>query len=84
MTDLKRSPWLIPIIVALVAIALFFGIVFTRAGELVGLNELLGHWVVNAVLFCVFALAALIAYRTLRRSRAPAAMDEARSRGGRS
>ena len=49
MTDLKRSPWLIPIIVALVAIALFFGVVFTRAG--IDLKELLGAWVVYAVLF---------------------------------
>lgn len=72
-----RYPWLVPIIIAAVAVGLFLAIVLTRGG----LNQdlLLAHLVSDAAIFLILAGAAIIAYRFLRRTRAPQAMDEARS-----
>jgi protein-S-isoprenylcysteine O-methyltransferase Ste14 len=71
-----RRPWLVPVIVAAVAAGLFLAAVLSRGS--IDHERLLGEWVVNVVLFLVFAAAAIFAYRALRRSRAPTAVDEAR------
>lgn len=72
-----RHPWIIPIVIAAVVLALFVAIVLTRGG----LNRelLFAHVVTDAIVFLALAGAAILAYRLLRRRNAPQAMDEARS-----
>ena len=81
MTNPNRSPWLIPVLLVAFAAGAFLLIATTRAGT--DLKDLLGEWLIHSVLFVVFAVAAVMVYRSLRRHHAPAAMDEARSRDGR-
>jgi high-affinity Fe2+/Pb2+ permease len=73
----RRSPWVVPVIVAVVAGGIFLGVVLSRGS--IDQERLLGEWVVNLLLFLVFAGAAVAAYRALRRSRSGHAADEARS-----
>jgi membrane protein implicated in regulation of membrane protease activity len=72
-----RQPWLVPVLVAAVALGLFLAVALTRGG-LAG-DTLVVHFLVNGVVFAALAVAALIAYRHLRRTRNPGAMDDARS-----
>jgi hypothetical protein len=73
-----RSPWIVLVLLVLVAIGLFLAVAFTRAGT--DVTELLGAWFVYCAVFVAFAILALVAYRALRRARDPEAVDEARSR----
>jgi membrane protein implicated in regulation of membrane protease activity len=81
MRAANRSLWIVPILLVLVAMGLFVTVAFTRAGTDVA--ALLGAWVVYSAVFVGFAILALVAYRSLRRSRDPEAADEARSRQSR-
>jgi amino acid transporter len=74
---LNRNPWIVPIALVAAAIAFYFTFMWTRPG--VDHSQLTGNWLFWAVVFIVFAVIALVAYRSLRRS-AHTNMDEARSR----
>jgi len=68
--DAKRSPWIIPVVVALVAMSVFLGAVLMRGS--IDASELLGGYFTYLTLFLVFAVIAVVVYRSLKRShRAP-------------
>jgi uncharacterized membrane protein len=71
---LKRNPWIVPVVAVLAMVALYFTFVSSRSS--IDQPALLGNWFLFAAIFVVFAVIALIAYRSLRRS--GASMDEAR------
>jgi hypothetical protein len=72
----KRDPWLIPVALVVLAAMLYFAVIFTRGG--LDRAELAGSWLTYFVVFVTFAAIAVVAYRSLRRSRA--IPDEARSK----
>lgn len=71
---LERNPWIVPVAAVLTAVVAYFLVVLTHG---IDQSDLLGSWFFFATIFVSFAAIALVAYRSLRRSRAPAAMDEA-------
>ncbi len=64
--SVRRSPWILPIVVVLAVIALYFAIVGSRSS--VDQTQLFGNWVTMAVLFGTFAIIAIVSYVNLRRS----------------
>ena len=72
---LDRNPWIVPVAAVLTAVAAYFLVVFTHG---IDQSDLLGSWFLLAATFVCFAAIAIMVYRSLRQSRAPAAMDEAR------
>jgi hypothetical protein len=75
---LNRNPWIVPVALVLVAIALYLAFVSSRSS--VDQPELLTQWLMYAVVFVVLAAIAIVAYRTMRRS-SRTDMDEARPKG---
>lgn len=75
-----RHLWTLPLICVAVAVAIYLTFTLTRGSA--DQAEWLGIWAMYLAIFLVFAAGALVAYRMLRRSRADAAMDEARSKSG--
>ena len=64
--SLRRSPWILPIVVVLAVIALYFAIVGSRSS--IDQSQLFLNWATMAVLFGTFAIIAIVAYINLRRS----------------
>ena len=76
---LERNPWIVPVAAVLTAVSAYFLVVIIHG---VDQSDLLGSWFFFATIFVSFAAIALVVYRSLRRSGAPAAMDEARRAPG--
>lgn len=76
---LKRNPWVVPVALVVVGVALYFGFISSRSS--IDQSALLTNWVFYAAVFVIFAVIANFAYRSLRRSSSRAEMDEARSKG---
>jgi high-affinity Fe2+/Pb2+ permease len=77
----NRHLWALPLILVGIAVAIYLAFAFTR-GDAADQSEWLAEWASFLSVFLVFAAAALLAYRMLRRSRAEAARDEARPKQG--
>ncbi len=77
----NRNLWVLPLVLVGIAAAIYLAFASTRGGA--DQSEWLGLWAMYLSIFLVFAGVALLAYRMLRRSRADAAMDEARSKSHR-
>jgi fumarate reductase subunit D len=76
--SLNRIPWIVPVLVVLVAVALYFGVVLSRPS--IDQPELLGSWTLYASIFVICAAVALVIYRSLRRSRADMADPRTKQR----
>jgi hypothetical protein len=74
---IERNPWVIVIGSVLTAATAYFSVVFVNQ---IDWSDLLGNWFILAIVFMCFATIALAVYRSLRRSRNPTAMDEAKTR----
>lgn len=64
--SLRRNPWILPIVVILAVIALYFAIVGSRSS--IDQSQLFLNWATMAVLFGTFAIIAIVAYINLRRT----------------
>ncbi len=73
---IERHPWVVVVGSVLTAAAAYFAIVLVNQ---IDKSDLLGSWFLLASVFVSFAAIALVTYRSLRRSHAPAVMDEAKS-----
>jgi high-affinity Fe2+/Pb2+ permease len=75
---LQRNPWIVPVALVAVAVALYFAFISSRSS--IDQPELATNWILYAVIFVVFAAIATVAYRTMRRT-SRTDMDEARPKG---
>ena len=73
---LERNPWVVVVGSVMTAVVAYFSVVLANQ---VDKSDLLGSWFLLASVFVSVATIAIMAYRALRRSRSPAAMDEAKS-----
>ena len=73
---IERNPWIVVVGSVLVAASAYFAVVLANQ---IDKSDLLGSWFLLASVFVSFATIAVVVYRSLRRSHAPAAMDEAKS-----
>ncbi len=62
----RRNPWILPIVVVLAVVALYFAIVGSRSS--IDQSQLFLNWTTMAVLFGTFAIIAIVAYINLRRT----------------
>ncbi len=62
----RRNPWILPVVVVLAVVALYFAIVGSRSS--IDQSELFLNWTTMAVLFGTFAIIAIVAYINLRRT----------------
>ncbi len=76
---IERNPWIVVVGSVLTAATLYIVVVLTHQMDQ---SDVLGNWFMHATVFGSFAVIALIVYRSLRRSRSPAVMDEARPKQG--
>ncbi len=75
---IERNPWIVVVGCVMTAVAIYFTAVSVNQLDR---SDLIGNWFMFACIFVSVATVALVVYRSLRRSRSPAAMDEARSKG---
>ena len=75
---IERNPWVVVVGSVMTAVTVYFAAVWANQLDR---SDLIGSWFMYACIFVSVATVALVVYRALRRSRGPAAMDEARSKG---
>ncbi len=72
---IERNPWIVPIGCVLFSVTTYFSIVLVNQ---VDKSDLLGSWFLLVSTFVCFATIAVAVYRSMRRSRDPQVMDEAK------